>query len=233
MDVRVISIGTLASHPLWDERPGMAARTGHATTTLVRSGRRTILVDPGLPGEAIAAHLFERTGLRPHQVTHVFLTAFKPETFRGIEAFDKAEWWISESEREGVGVPLVHKFQEVALGGESDLKELLERDIAILKRCQPAPDRLADRVDLFPLPGVTPGTCGVIAGGPISGLASGTALICGDAIATLEHLERGMVLTGAADLERAQESLKEAVEIADILVPGRDNWVMNPVRRGF
>ena len=48
MQFRVISIGASASHALWNERE--AVRTGHATTTLIQSGDRTILVDPGLRG---------------------------------------------------------------------------------------------------------------------------------------------------------------------------------------
>lgn len=57
-----------------------------------------------------------------------------------------------------------------------------------------------------------------------------TALICGDAIATLEHLEQGVVLPHVVDLEKAKESFKEAVEIADLLVLGRDNLIPNPIR---
>ena len=34
----------------------------------------------------------------------------------------------------------------------------------------------------------------------------------------------------SADLEKARESFKEAVEIADFLVLGRDNLVTNPIR---
>ena len=41
---RVISIGTLAVHPLWDERTPL--RTGHATTTLVSSDDTHVLIDP-------------------------------------------------------------------------------------------------------------------------------------------------------------------------------------------
>ena len=62
MDVRVISIGALAAHPLWDERE--PARTGHATTSLIRTGKRVIVVDPGLPGAVLAARLSERAGDR-------------------------------------------------------------------------------------------------------------------------------------------------------------------------
>ncbi|MEO1511313.1 MAG: hypothetical protein AAFU70_04495, partial [Planctomycetota bacterium] len=60
-----------------------------------------------------------------------------------------------------------------------------------------------------------------------------TTLVCGDAIPTIEHLEQGKVLPSADDAERAQESFREAVEIADVLVLGRDNLVVNPLRKMF
>jgi glyoxylase-like metal-dependent hydrolase (beta-lactamase superfamily II) len=226
MDLRVISIGTLPAHPLWDEKG--AVRTGHATTTLIRSGKRTIIVDPGLPAQVVAARLHERSGLRPESVTHVFLTSFKPETCRGILAFEKATWWVSAPEREGVGVPLVGELQAAAAAGDEELRSRLELDVAVLRRCEPAPERVADGVDLFPLVGVTPGLTGLLLPGRVS-----TTLVCGDAVPTIEHLERGMVLQSAVDVARARESLAEAVEIADFLVPGRDNMVPNPVRRPF
>ena len=59
----VISIGTLSRNRLWNE--GQPVRTPHATTTLIRAGKRTIIVDPGLPPSALGARLFERTGLTP------------------------------------------------------------------------------------------------------------------------------------------------------------------------
>ncbi len=228
-EVRVISIGTLAAHPLWDEKG--PARTGHATTTLVRSGERVILIDPGLPDRAAVARLFERTGLRPEAITHVFLTSFRPDVFRGILAFEKAKWWVSQEEREQVGVPLVSRLQEAAAAGDTELKAALELDVGILKRCEPAPDQLAPHVSLFPLHGMTPGLTGVLVAMPTSGGQSGaTVLVAGDAVPTVEHLERGMVLSSAADVAKARESFGEAVEIADIIVPGRDNMVVNPVK---
>jgi hypothetical protein len=57
-----------------------------------------------------------------------------------------------------------------------------------------------------------------------------TTLITGDAVATGDHLEKGQVLPGCFNREQAMESFKEAVEIADVIVPGRDNIVLNPVR---
>ena len=82
MDFRIISIGCLAAHPLWNERG--AVRTGHATTTLITSGKRRILVDPGLPPQALSARLSERAGISPQDVTDVFLTSFAPDVRRGL-----------------------------------------------------------------------------------------------------------------------------------------------------
>ncbi|MBX3358481.1 MAG: MBL fold metallo-hydrolase [Phycisphaeraceae bacterium] len=243
MDFRVISIGTLPAHPLWGERAGASVRTGHATTTLIRAGKRVILVDPGLPEQHLAARLGERAGLSPKDVTHVFLTCFKPDARRALGGdlglLDHATWWVSELERESVGVPMVRRLQEAVQNDDPEMTEILQRDVAILKRCEAAPDRLADGVDLFPLPGHTPGMCGVllgVPGGPRTGPkgpGGGTLLVCGDAVPTQEHLERGMVLHGSLDVDRAQESFREAIEIADLLIPGRDNLLINPVRRGF
>lgn len=228
-DFRVISIGALSANPLWNERAPV--RTGHATTTLIRAGGANILVDPGLPAPALTARLKERVNLEPGAITHVFLTSFRPDVRRGIGAFENAAWLVSEAEREAVGVPLAVRLREEMERGEDADAELLgalREDVAILQRCGAAPDRLAPGVDLFPLPGVTPGLCGLLLGD-----LRFTALICGDAIATVEHLEQGKVLAGALDVERARQSFAEAVEIADLLVPGRDNVAVNPTKRLF
>ena len=97
-----------------------------------------------------------------------------------------------------------------------------------MKKCQAAPDKLAEHVDLFPMPGYTPGTCGLLLSHP-----NATTLIAGDAVATAEHLEQGRVLRGAYDVNQAQESFMEAIEIADVIVPGHDNLLLNPTRRRF
>lgn len=223
MDYRVISIGTLTTHELWenDTQP----RTPHATTTLIRSGKAAILVDPGLPGPVIAARLKERSGLDASAITHVFLTNFMLDHRWGLAAFEQAQWWIHEPEREFVGRQLVERFQHEQ---DPQAKELLKQEIAVLKRCQPAPDRLAPQVDLFPLPGYTPGTCGLLLSH-----ANYTTLVAGDAVATTEHLEQGRALKGCYDPDQARESFVEAVEIADVLIPGHDNLLLNPTRRAF
>ncbi|MEX0744318.1 MAG: MBL fold metallo-hydrolase [Phycisphaeraceae bacterium] len=221
MDYRIISIGALSVHELWD-RQGVA-RTPHATTTLVSTGDKHILVDPGLPAQAIAARLTERSGLDASDITDVFLTNFRPAHRAGLAAFAHARWFVSETERESMGQGLVEQFQR---SEDEDTRALLQQEIALLQKCQPAPDKLAEHVDLFPLPGFTPGTCGLLLVQPRS-----TVLIAGDAVPTVEHLEQGRIIRSAYDAKQAQASLLEAIEIADVIVPGHDNIVLNPTRQ--
>ncbi len=221
MDYRVISIGALSSHELWNEQGQL--RTAHATTTLIRSGEHVILVDPGLPAQVIVARLQERAGLDPSAVTDVFLTNYRPAHRRGLAAFDHARWLISEMERESVGQHLIESMKQ---DHDPETRRLLQQEIETLGRFTAAPDRIAEQVDLFPLPGFSPGTCGLL----LSHL-NYTTLIAGDSMATIEHLEQGRVLKGAYDTEQAGESFMEAVEIADVIIPGHDNLLLNPTRR--
>jgi glyoxylase-like metal-dependent hydrolase (beta-lactamase superfamily II) len=220
---RVISIGTLAAHPLWDERS--EARTGHATTTLVESGGAVIMVGPALPAPALAARLSGRAPRTREQVTHVFLTNFQPDHRRALPLFDQARWLVHEPELETAVDVLRQRVDEARDAGDREMAELFGQELSLLQQCEEAPDRIAPGVDLFPLPGVTAGNCGLLLSRPGS-----TVLIAGDAVPTLEHLERGQVLPGCADVEQARESFRESIEIADIIVMGRDNVVVNPLR---
>jgi glyoxylase-like metal-dependent hydrolase (beta-lactamase superfamily II) len=223
---RVISIGAMSAHPLWNEKGDV--RAAHATTTLVTSGDATILVDPSLPANVLEPRLSERANLKLKDITHVFLTSFHPLRRRALTAIEDAEWLLSEAEREAIGISLVTSLKEAHDAADEDLVRTIGHEVAILQRCKAAPDSIAPAVDLFPLPGVSPGACGLILS-----LTGSTVLICGDAIPTIEHLEQGKVLPQCHDVEQAGASFREAIEVADLLVLGRDNVVLNPVRRPF
>lgn len=223
---KVISIGAFAAHPLWGE--SQEVRTGHATTTLVEAGDARVLVDPSLPGQILAARLHERANMTPADVTHVFLTSFEPVRRRGLPAFEHAAWLVSERERETIGVQLVNRLREAMEAGDEELVNLLKAEVGVMERCKAAPDSIVEGVDLFPLYGVTPGTCGLLL--PTT---RATVLVCGDAVASQEHLDQGKVLPRCADTEQAQESFREALEIADLLILGRGNIALNPLRRPF
>ncbi len=223
---RIISIGTLDAHPLWNEPAPV--RTGHATTTLISAGDQHVLVNPSLPSQALAARLSERCPIAMDAITHVFLTTFQPDHRRALRMFEDsgATWLIHEREREAARASLREAKVEAEDAGDADVVAHYEREMALLDRCVDAPDSILPKVDLFPLPGVTPGTCGLLIA-----LPTHTALVCGDAVATTEHVEQGKVLPHCVNLQQAQDSFKETIEIADLLVPGRDNIMMNPLRR--
>lgn len=173
----------------------------------------------------MAARLEERSGLDLSAVTDVFLTNFHPDRRRTLAALEHAAWHMHAPELVWAQEAMSEELDRADEAADMALADELRAQCVGLERFTPAADSLVDGVDLFPIPGVTPGTCGLLLALPTL-----TVLICGDAIATSEHLDRGQVLSGSVDLEAAMESFKEAVEISDVLVPGRDNVVLNPIR---
>ena len=225
MDVIIVSIGTLSKNPLWNER--LPVRTSHATTTLLVSGGAHILVDPSLPPQLLEARLFERTGLKPEAVTDVFLTNWRPVHRRGLELFAKAHWYLHATEIEAVGDTLAAVRDRAQRTGEP-LDPLVSQEESLLKRVLEAPDQLVEGVDIFPLPGYTPGQCGLLVSQPTS-----TIVIAGDAVPTAGHFAVGQVFQECWDLTTAKESLLEMYEIADLIVPGHDNIFVNPRAAGM
>jgi len=220
----IISIGTLSRNRLWGETG--AVRTAHATTTLIRSGKRTILVDPGLPAAALQARLYERTGLKPEQVDTVFLTNFRPAHRAGLGLFAHAKIFLHEAEQQAVRQHLERLIEQAP--EENVDRKLLRQELELLNRLAPADDKVAESLDLFPLPGYTPGTCGLLIKLPTT-----TVMLAGDAVPTQDHFLAGQVLPDAYDIEQAQESMREVYEIADLIIPGHDNVFLNPRAAGM
>jgi glyoxylase-like metal-dependent hydrolase (beta-lactamase superfamily II) len=220
----IISIGALGRNVLWKESEPV--RTPHATTTLVRSGTRNIIVDPGLPASALGARLSERTGLRPEQIDTVFLTNFRPAHRNGLSLFSRAAVYLHELEAEAFRAQFEPKLAELPEDDED--RKRLEQELALLDTCKPAPDQLAPGIDLFPLFGYTAGTCGLLLSLPTM-----TAMIAGDAVPTQDHFLAGQILPDPYNLDAAKEALQEVYEIADVIVPGHDNVFLSPRAAGM
>jgi hypothetical protein len=90
-------------------------------------------------------------------------------------------------------------------------------ELALLERTQPALDNLSPLVSLFPSPGATPGTCGLL----VSALR--TIVVAGDAVVSREHYEAGRVFERCWNADLARQSFAEIVELAEAIVPGHDN----------
>jgi glyoxylase-like metal-dependent hydrolase (beta-lactamase superfamily II) len=220
----VISIGAMSRNRLWGET--QRVRTGHATTSLIRSGKRNILVDPGLPGQILGARLFERTGLRPEQIDTVFLTNLRPSHRGGLSLFGHAKIYVHEREQEAM-IDYLRRHIEQAPPDDVD-RAALAAELKLVESMKTPDDKLAEHVDLFPLFGYTPGTCGLL----IAAVTS-TTLVASDAVPTLDHFLAGQMLPDSFDVDAAQESMREVYEIADLIVPGHDNIFANPRASGM
>ena len=220
----IISIGALSRNRLWGESTPL--RTPHATTTLIRSNKRNILVDPGLPAQALGARLFERAGMRAEQIDTVFLTNFRPAHRAGLGLFQNAKTFIHEPEQQASRQHLQRLLDQAP---EQDIdRRVFKQELDLLEKLTPADDKIVDQLDLFPLPGYTPGNCGLLIKLPTT-----TVLLAGDAVATQDHFLAGQVLPDAYDIKQAQESLAEVYEIADLIIPGHDNVFVNPRSAGM
>jgi glyoxylase-like metal-dependent hydrolase (beta-lactamase superfamily II) len=184
------------------------------------------LIDPGLPAPALAARLYERTGISAEKIDTVFLTSFRPEHRLGLPLFDNAKWFIHEIEQQAAGQRLQGLIDQAP--EEDDDRRVMEAELELLGRMSSPEDRLADFIDLFPLFGVTQGNCGLLVAAPTT-----TILIAGDAVPSQDHFLAGQVLPDSSDIRTAQESLQEVYEIADLIVPGHDNIFMNPRTQGM
>jgi glyoxylase-like metal-dependent hydrolase (beta-lactamase superfamily II) len=213
----VISIGTLSRNVFWGE--SAAVRSAHATTTLIRDGGTVILVDPSLPAELLAHRLHERAGIKPEQIDAVFLTTFLPVHRRGLCGFDSADWLMHEVERAAMIKHLNRALEEVSSQRQSDPVEI-EQELALLGRIKPAPDKLSPTVHLFPSPGPSPGTAGLLIAG------TRTIVLAGDAVLSRDHYENARIHDRCADAAQARQSFAEIVEIADVIIPGHDNVIV-------
>ncbi len=222
VDFTVVSIGALSFNPFWSEKAGL--RTPHATSTLVRDGKRLILVDPSLPAMALVSRLSERTGLAPEQITDVFCTTLRPTHRRSVEAFAKARWTCAEPELSAYRQHL-SILSESSRRRDGQVERAVAADLKLLERFSPAPDKLAEAVSLFPLPGPSVGSAGLLLASPTR-----TTVVAGDAAITAEHVLAGRVWAGSADAEAAMQSLTDILEIADLIVCGHDNYMLSPTR---
>ncbi|MEM8873338.1 MAG: MBL fold metallo-hydrolase [Planctomycetota bacterium] len=215
--IDIISLGTLGRNLLWNEQS--AVRTPHATTTLIRVGDKSLLVDPALPPQVLEARLGERCGISADDIDMVFLTTLLPHHRGGIDRFEHATWLADERELAAVAGHVKTLLER----GASDVRDALTAELQLLARMKPAEDKPVEGVDLFPMPGVTAGTCGLLVSE-----RSRTVLIAGPAVPTQEHFLAGQVLPDVASVSGAQEAISEVYEIADIVIPGYDNWFLNP-----
>ena len=208
--VDVLAIGTLSKNRFWNEKASV--RQEMATCTLVRGDNVTLVVDPGWPPEVLQAVIYYRAGLKAEDITHVFLTHVDPAHLVGISLFAKAKW-------------LAHSEEIIYAKAE-----MLEDDTmaGIIRKLRKAPDKIAPGIEIFPTPGHSPGHCSLMVNSPVT-----TTVIAGDVVLTRDYMENGDLGPTLYDRERGEESFREVIEIADLIIPGHDNILWQRSAGGF
>jgi glyoxylase-like metal-dependent hydrolase (beta-lactamase superfamily II) len=197
----LLNIGTLSQNKLWGETE--RRRIPYCTMTLIRAGETTILIDPTRPPEEMARYLDDASGLTPDQVDIVFLTHFHHDHFRGIEAFPHAIWLMEEN--------------ETAIWWEQAREGSREQEI--LNRIEAAPPQIAPGVELFRTPGHTPHHTSLLLH------AQGKrVMVAGDAVMTCSHYLARHPYADRTHHDQALRSMERAVQAADIVIPGHDNY---------
>lgn len=195
----IISIGNISRNRYWGEREDTAYRAAICTSTLITGDGFRLLVDPPYGDAAqMAAELFRRTGLKPDAVTAVFLTHQHGDHLAGLDHFPHAAWFAA---------------LEVA--------EIINASGKLEKPVEPAPDRLFDCVDVIPTPGHTPAHHSLRF--DWKGLC---IVVTGDAVMTPDFWADRQGYFNSADFDAASRTIEQLAGIADIVVPGHDNYFL-------
>jgi len=209
-EFHVLNLGQFSRNRFWGELDSQSYREPLCTSTLVLSidQKLKILVDPSHPPEEMARILFNRRGIRPADIQAVFVTHEHGDHYVGIEAFDHAPWFMSQTSLEAVrgmdgprAAMLAEKFRGLDARGDPLLKEM----------------------EMLPLPGHTPGTMGLLFQSP-----HGRVCICGDAVMTRDFFTHRLGYYNSLDFEASTASIQKIAGLADLVVPGHDNYFLNP-----
>ena len=222
VEYSVISIGALSRNRLWGE--SAAIRGSHATITAVFDEGKIILVDPSLPAQALGPVFNERTGKQLADVTDVFCTTLRPVHRRSITALPEANWWAYKDEIDVYRAKLAAMLDSAERIDPTDAVQI-EVDLKLLESFRPAPEKFTEQVTVYPMAGATDGSAGLLLTPPTMSI-----VIAGDAVLTAGHVALGQVWEGCDDREKALETLRDVLELADVIVPGHDNVCFSPGR---
>src|SRR5690348_690521 len=185
----IVTIGNLSRNRYWGEPDTKAMRPAICTTTLISGKGLKLLVDPSLAdAKQMAAELDRRTGLKPADVTIVFVTHEHGDHWAGINHFSGARW--------------------IASPGVADI---LNRNGRLIKKIEGfAAGRLFEGVDIIPTPGHTAHHHSVRF--DCEGLS---IVAAGDALATRDFFRERRGYFNAIDFALSARTMDMLADIAD------------------
>ena len=195
----VITVGNLSRNRYWGEGDDKAMRSVLCTCTLIVGEEFALLVDPSVKDAAeMARELDRRTGKKPDSITACFVTHEHGDHWAGIENFPKAKW--------------------LAAPGVADV---LNRTARLSKQFEGVQGRLLDAIDVVATPGHTANHHALRFD------CDGRSIVtAGDAVATHDFFRNRQGFYNSVDFAQASQSMDKLAFIADIIVPGHDNYFL-------
>ena len=195
----VVTIGNLSRNRYWGESEAKPLREAICTCTLVSGAGFHLVVDPSLASAAdMAKELDRRTGLKPDDVTAVFVTHEHADHFAGVAHFPKAAWYAA-----------------------APVAEILNRGKGFARAFEAAPKSLFGAVEVVATPGHTRSHHSLR-----FACEGRRVVLAGDAVATRDFWRERRSYYNAVDPEQGARTMEMLAAGADIVVPGHDNYFM-------
>ncbi len=196
----VITIGNLSRNRYWGESDDRGVRSAICSCTVIWGDGFRIIVDPSLKDEkAMATELDRRTGLSLDDIDTVFITHQHGDHHYGLKHFGRAKWLAGA---------------KVAAG--------LNKSGRYSKPIALADARIFDAVEVISTPGHTMDHHSLRF--DCKGLS---VVIAGDAVATQDFWAERMGYFNAVDFDLSARTIDRIAAIADVVVPGHDNYFLS------
>lgn len=202
----VLTIGHLSRNKFWGESDDQSYRAPRCTSTLLRSEEQTIVVDPALVPDEMVAVLDQRAGIPAEAVEIVYLTHFHGDHRTGLNAFPNATWYMGAAEID---------FWKHELAPDSE-------DRALLDRVQSVGDELISGISVISTPGHTYHHTSLLFESE-----GAKVIVAADAAMTRAFFLSRDYYFNTVDTSAAVASIEKLAGLADIIIPGHDNYFLN------
>lgn len=216
VDWQTLTIGHLSRNKFWGESDHAQYHDVVATTTVLRTGQATILVDPALSVDQMEDLLEKHCGLKREDIDIVYATHIHLDHRVDAECYPNAKLYLSAASLKDVEAAK----EQIAAG--SGVPSLLAGAIELFEA---APDPLVPGIWLYPLPGHVDGLTGLL-----FKAEEGTVLVAGDTIMGEEYFLAGEGYWFDTDQEKTWASIQKAQKDADVIVPGHGDWFLTDGR---
>jgi glyoxylase-like metal-dependent hydrolase (beta-lactamase superfamily II) len=195
----IVTIGNISRNRYWGESDDRAYRPAICTCTLVSGENFRLLVDPSLQDEEkMRAELDRRTGCKIEEIDAVFLTHEHGDHHFGLKHFPTAKWMAAPP-----------------------VAEILNRSGQYAKTIEASVGPLFGAIDVVPTPGHS------LSHHSLRFDCDGrSVVIAADAAMNRDFWNDRRGYFNSADFDLATRSIESLARLADIVVPGHDNYFL-------